>query len=142
MDALWYPVGVGYGDRDRRGPGRRPVREVAPGYGLDEVRKLERVIEVLGNGEVARILGVSASQPSRWRSGAERIGHENLTRLLDLDLVVSRMLLLFGDPRGIASFLDGRNPFLNFARPRDVFRLEGPLAVLPAIEGEEQAAFA
>lgn len=119
------------------------MREVAEPYGsLDQNSRLERVIDVLGNAEVARCLHVSPSQPSRWRSGKERMGHENLAKLLELDMVVSRMLLAFRDARGVASFLDGRNGFLNFAQPRAVLHLEGPLALIPAIEGDEQGAYA
>lgn len=126
-----------------RSPGRRAVREAAEPYGsLDQIGRLHRAVAAIGNAEVARVLGVATSQPSRWRSGKERIGFENLTRLLELDLVVSRLLLLFGDAEGIGSWLDGQNPFLNFARPRDVVRTRGPLALLPAIEGEEQGAYA
>ena len=124
-------------------PGRRVVREAAAPYGsLDQANRLERAIDLLGATEVARVLGVSKSQPSRWRSGAERIGHENLTRLLELDLIVSRLLLAFADREGVASFLDGTNAFLNFAQPRVVMELSGPLAILPAIEGWEQGAYA
>lgn len=131
------------GGRSSGKPGRRVVREAAEPYGsLDQLNRLERAIDLLGATEVAKVIGVAKSQPGRWRSGAERIGHANLTRLLELDLIVSRLLLAFGDRDGVASFLDGTNAFLNFARPRVVMQLEGPLAILVAIEGWEQGAYA
>ena len=49
----------------------------------------------LGALRVAELLGVSLSQPSRWRKGEERISADRQRDLLDLDYVMARLLHLF-----------------------------------------------
>ena len=44
--------------------------------------RLDHLIARFGNNGTARLLGVSASQPSRWRAGTERPGPENERRLI------------------------------------------------------------
>lgn len=125
----------------KKAAGRRVVREVATSYDAFDVQgRVDRALALLGAKEAARALGVSQGQPSRWRSGRERIGRESLARLLDLDLILGRLLLLM-DPIAVDSWLDGSNPFLNGSTPRDVMTIRGALALLPAVEGEEQGAF-
>lgn len=100
-----------------------------------------RVVEALGNNVVADLLGVSRSQPSRWRSGQERLSPENRKRISDLDHVLDRLLLeLHSDQAGL--WLTGPNPHLGGARPVDVLELRGAAAVLPAIDALASGAFA
>jgi uncharacterized protein (DUF2384 family) len=102
---------------------------------------VERVIGALGNNTVASILGVSRSQPSRWRRGTERISPENRKRVSDLDHVLDRLLLeLYPDQAG--EWLTSPNPHLGGARPIDVLELRGAAQVLPAIDALAQGAFA
>ena len=101
---------------------------------------MARVVDVLGGSLTAEILGVSASQPSRWKSGRERVSEENLAKVIDLDYVLSRLLLLW-EPAVIPHWLTGQNPHL-VGRPLDVLRLRGARALLPAIDAEDAGAYA
>jgi uncharacterized protein (DUF2384 family) len=102
---------------------------------------VERVVAALGNNVVARILGVSASQPARWRSGKEAISPPNRRRLSDLDHVLDRLLLeLYPDQAG--DWLSTPNAHLGGAVPIDVLCLRGAAAVLEAIDALAAGAFA
>lgn len=110
-----------------------------PGYAAEG--PVTRVVDALGNNVVADILGVARSQPSRWRSGVERLSPENRKRISDLDHVLDRLLLeLYPDQAGL--WLTGPNPHLGGARPIDVLELRGAAAVLPAIDALAAGAFA
>lgn len=125
----------------KRAPGRRVVRESAPTYAQMAVAdRIERVTAVFGADLVARTLGVNRSQPSRWRSGRERVSSENLMALIELDYVASRLLTLL-HPDAIGLWLDGENPFVG-GRPRHVLLLHGPRALHVALDGEESGAYA
>ena len=101
--------------------------------------RLGRLITDLGNNRVASLLGVSPSQPSRWRRGAERISAEKQRSLLDLDYVMARLLQLF-PPQQAEIWLTSHNAHLG-ARPMDVLRLRGAGAVVQAIDAEAQGAY-
>ncbi len=102
--------------------------------------RLERLIATLGSNRVAEILGVSASQPSRWRSGTERMSPQSQRRVLDLDYVMARVLQLF--PREQAEiWLTSHNAHLG-ARPIDVLCLRGVGPVIAAADAEAQGAYA
>ena len=117
------------------------MRETALGFDAFGAReRVSRAVDLLGNKLVAQILGVSPSQPSRWRSGKERVSAETLPRLIDLDYVVSRLLLFFR-PEAAMSWLEGLNPFVH-GRPIDVMILKGPMAIKPALDAEEAGAYA
>lgn len=99
-----------------------------------------RLIAVLGNNALAAMLGVSRSQPSRWKQGTEQPGPESRRRISDLDHVLDRLLLeLYPDQVGV--WLTSANPQLGGARPADVLQLRGAAAVLPAIDAMAQGAF-
>lgn len=112
---------------------------VATGYAPEG--PVARVIDALGNNVVADILGVARSQPSRWRSGQERLSPENRKRISDLDHVLDRLLLEL-HPEQVGLWLAGPNPHLGGARPIDVLQLRGAAAVLPAIDALAVGAFA
>lgn len=110
----------------------------AAGLLLDQ--RLGRLIDTFGNNRVAQLLGVSPSQPSRWRKGDERISADRQRALLDLDYVMARLLQLF--PREQAEiWMESHNAHLG-ARPVDVLRLSGAAAVVRAIDAEAQDAYA
>jgi transcriptional regulator with XRE-family HTH domain len=118
--------------------GEQSGDRAAAGLLLDQ--RLERLIATFGNNHVAELLGVSPSQPSRWRKGDERVSHDKQRRLLDLDYVMARLLQLF--PREQADiWLTSHNAHLG-ARPIDVLRLRGASAVVLAIDAEAQDAYA
>jgi hypothetical protein len=105
------------------------------------VQLVERLVSLVGSNALAGLIGVSTSQPSRWRSGKEKISAENRRRLSDLDFILDRLLLeLYPDQ--IGPWLLGSNAHLGGARPIDVLRLKGPAAVLPAIDAMVTGAFA
>jgi transcriptional regulator with XRE-family HTH domain len=100
--------------------------------------RLARLIDIYGNNVLAKMLGVSRSQPSRWRSGKEAPGLDRRQLILHLDYVTNRLLEIFH--RRVASiWLESHNAVLG-TRPIDVLRLRGPLALEAAIAYEEQQA--
>jgi len=100
-----------------------------------------RLIDVLGNNALARILGVSNSQPTRWRQGKESISPASRRRLSDLDHVLDRLLMeLWPDQAG--DWLTSPNAHLGGALPIDVLVLRGAGPVLEAIDALAVGAFA
>jgi len=101
---------------------------------------VERVVSVLGSNTVARLLGVSRSQPSRWRSGQEQMSPLNRARLTDLDHVLNRLLQVLW-PEEAGAWLTAINPHLG-GRPVDVLALRGSGPVIEAIDALAQGAYA
>lgn len=102
--------------------------------------QVERVVTALGSNSVAKILGVSRSQPSRWRTGEETVSPANRAKLADLDHVLDRVLQVLW-PEEASEWLTARNPHLN-GRPIDVLALRGSAAVIEAIDALAQGAYA
>lgn len=123
-----------------RGPNMITVSAAAEGA-FAATGPVERVVTALGNNVVAGLLGVATSQPSRWRSGAERISPGSRKRLADLDHVLDRLLLEL-HPEQAGPWLTGPNAHLGGARPIDVLQLRGAAGVLPAIDALCVGAFA
>lgn len=118
---------------------RRPPSPGGPG---PEVRRrLTRLIDVLGNNRVAGLLGVSRSQPSRWRSGKEGLVAENQRKVLDLDYVMTRLHQVW-TPDVAEIWLRSPNAHLGGATPLDVLRLRGVREVIVAIDAADQGAYA
>jgi len=86
-----------------------------------------------GSGALARLLGVSASQTSRWASGEERPGVVAAPMLIDLEHVLARARLVWAEPAA-SVWLTSANAHLQGARPVDVLRLQGPGPVLEALD--------
>jgi uncharacterized protein (DUF2384 family) len=106
---------------------------------FDVPAEVERVVSALGSNTVADVLGVSRSQPSRWRSGAERISPTNRARLADLDHVLNRLLqVLWPDDAG--AWLTAPNPHIG-GRPVDVLAIRGAGPVIEAIDALAQGAY-
>lgn len=91
--------------------------------------------------KVAAALGVSKSQPSRWRSGAELPGPDAARRLVDLDHVLSRALLLW-EPETAAIWMESPNGYLDQARPIDVLVSRGSAEVIDALDAALAGAYA
>ncbi|MBK9178150.1 MAG: DUF2384 domain-containing protein [Acidimicrobiales bacterium] len=102
--------------------------------------EVDRVVRILGSNAVADVLGVARSQPSRWRSGRERISPPNRRRLADLDHVLHRLLLVLW-PEQASGWLTADNPHLG-GRPIDVLALRGAGPVIDAIDALDQGAYA
>jgi len=90
---------------------------------------------------LARLLGVSASQPTRWRRGDEAPSFALAERIIALDSVVASLLLQW-DVSVLSDWLTSANAHLDGARPLDVLSMKGPAAVLQAIQAEAETAFA
>lgn len=88
-----------------------------------------------GGGALARMLGVSSSQTSRWASGRERPGALTAPLLIDLEHVHARARLVWAEPAA-SNWLDSSNAHLSGATPMDVMRLEGVGPVLDALDAD------
>ncbi len=102
---------------------------------------LDRALTAVGNNTTASLLGVSKSQPGRWRSRQEQMSAVNASAIVALDAFLSLVLQVFTREQATL-WLVGSEPFLGGARPVDVFRLRGLAGVLPALQAVEQGAFA
>lgn len=90
--------------------------------------------EVVGGGaRLAELLGVSASQTSRWAAGQERPGIQVAPLLIDLEHVLARVRLVWAEPAA-TTWMTSTNAHLGGARPVDVLRLHGPGPVLDALD--------
>lgn len=108
--------------------------KASPGRVPQVAERTNFLIESLGSGaELARLLGVNRSQPAQWRSGKESPGPVTAQRLVDLDYVVAKALLIW-PPKAAIDWLEGPNSFLDGARPIDVLRLRGSADVVRALE--------
>jgi transcriptional regulator with XRE-family HTH domain len=108
--------------------------QARPGSVPQAAERTNFLIESLGSGaELARLLGVNRSQPAQWRSGKETPGPVTAQRLVDLDYVVAKALLIW-PPKAAIDWLEGSNLYLDGARPIDVLRLRGSADVVRALE--------
>ena len=104
-------------------------------------RRLAWLTGVLGNNEVATLLGVSRSQPSRWRRGLEGLGPANRRAVIDLDYIVTRLQELYV-PDVAKVWLTSPNAFLGGGTPVETLRQRGVLDVIAAIDAEAAGAYA
>ncbi|CPV66638.1 antitoxin Xre/MbcA/ParS toxin-binding domain-containing protein [Mycobacteroides abscessus] len=112
----------------------RPARNVAADDPLARER-VKHLVSVFGATQLAVLLGVNRSQPTQWLSGAERPGARTAPLLIDLDHIVARARLVWGD-RAAINWLNGPNSYLSGARPIDVLQMQGPARVLEALDAE------
>lgn len=123
---------------------RRRAREAGVPYlhtgPLPVRRRLAFLIETLGNNVVADLIGVSPSQPSRWRAGKVRMNPDNEKLVVDLDYVVARLLRVY-KPAVVGLWLTAANPALGGGRPIDVLRRRGADGLGVAIGLEEQQGY-
>lgn len=91
--------------------------------------------------QLASMLEVSPSQPTRWIDGSESPNSENARVIVDLDHVIARAGLLW-KPSVIGAWLNGSNAFLDGARPIDVLRTTGSAPVIDALDQELAGGYA
>jgi hypothetical protein len=102
--------------------------------------RIESLIQYVGSvTEVAGLLGVAKSQPTRWRKGEAVPSPEKARLLNDLEHVYSRAAMIF-EPDVIRDWMTGPNRYLG-GRPIDVLRERGASEVLDALDAAEQIAF-
>ena len=89
---------------------------------------------------IAGILGVSASQVSRWRQG-QRPDRDNADRLAGLALV-AEMLIRWLDPDIVEEWLTGANAHLDGATPSYYIQLGQLAEVVGALEAMKAGVFA
>lgn len=97
--------------------------------------RVEYLASIFTRAQLARWIGVSPSQTSRWASGAERPGPAAAPALIDLEHVYSRARLVWGE-EAARIWLESANAFLSGARPLDVLLTDGPARVLEALDAE------
>lgn len=115
----------------------RPSAKVRPEkFEAHSIDKVEHLIAVYGVRGVASLVGVSASQPTRWRQHKERPGEGATRRLLGLEYLTSRLAEVF-TARQAQAWLASPNPHLAGSSPAEVFAHFGTAAVEPAISAVE-----
>jgi uncharacterized protein (DUF2384 family) len=101
---------------------------------LSEQRVLY-LANVFSRAQLAKLIGVSPSQTSRWASGEERPGPTAAPALIDLEHVYSRARLVWGGDSA-RIWMESANAFLGGARPLDVLLTEGAARVLQTLDAE------
>lgn len=91
--------------------------------------------------KLARTLGVSPSQPSRWRSGQEVPSPDVAAKLLDLDHVIALAVQAW-HPAIVMDWMTTANGFLEGARPLDVLLQRGSAEVIDALKATLSGAYA
>lgn len=100
------------------------------------------LIETVGGvTKLAKTLGVSASQPSRWKTGEEAPSAEVAAKLLDLDHVMAFAVQTW-NPVIVMDWMTTANGFLEGARPIDVLVLRGSSEVIDALKATLSGAYA
>jgi hypothetical protein len=119
---------------------RRVARRESPKVTNETVRRLGGLIDFIGSNRVASLLGVSQSQPSRWRNLKEGLSPASSSLVIDLDYVLTRFRQVYDSPDVFWIWLNSQNPYLG-TRPIDAVMLRGPQAVVPAIDALAEGAF-
>ncbi|WP_241260418.1 antitoxin Xre/MbcA/ParS toxin-binding domain-containing protein [Rhodococcus sp. KRD197] len=113
--------------------GRKP-RSTAADDPLSGSR-VRYLVDAFGGRALAAFVGVSASQPTRWATGEERPGPLAAPLLIDLEHVLAKARLVWGEDAAQRWFVSS-NAYLGGARPMDALRMQGPAVVLNALDGE------
>jgi uncharacterized protein (DUF2384 family) len=125
--------------------GNVAVIEAKSGKDLPTWRSAERaqfLIEIVGGvNKLAKTLGVSPSQPSRWKSGQEVPSPDIAAKLLDLDHVVALAVQTW-DPVIVMDWMTTASGFLEGAQPIDVLLQRGSAEVIDALKATLSGAYA
>lgn len=111
----------------------------AAGFDAHIEDRVGRLIDVYGVNGLATLIGVSASQPTRWRQQREQPSETATRRLLGLDYLTSRLAGVF-TARQAQAWLRSHNPYLAGSTPAQVFASFDVAAVEPAISAVEVGA--
>ena len=118
----------------RKPSAARTVTRAAADDPLSAAR-VRYLADILGGAQLAAVVGVNRSQPSRWMKGEERPGPTAAPMLIDLEHVIARARLIWGESAA-ATWLVSANSYLDGARPIDVLQISGPAPVLEALDAE------
>jgi hypothetical protein len=124
--------------------GKTPARKPSPRQGRLTQAQVRAgfLIDAFGSASaLADILGVSRSQPGKWRDGEEVPGPEASALIIDVDHVLARATLVW-EPGVARRWLVGTEPFLGGARPIDVLRQRGSRDVVEALDAVVAGSFA
>ncbi len=129
----------------KTGEGTRAVVEAKrskDSHGWRSEERTQFLIETVGGvNKLARTLGVSASQPSRWKSGAESPSPEVAAKLLDLDHVIA-LAMQSWHPAVVMDWMTTTNGFLDGGQPIDVLLQHGSAEVIDALKATLSGAYA
>jgi uncharacterized protein (DUF2384 family) len=122
-----------------------PRKKPAEGKLLPTWRSAERaqfLIDTVGGvNKLAKTLGVSPSQPSRWKSGQEVPSPDVAAKLLDLDHVMALAIQTW-HPAVVMDWMTAGNGFLEGARPIDVLLQRGSAEVIDALKASLSGTYA
>jgi uncharacterized protein (DUF2384 family) len=102
----------------------------------DVTELLQRLVRAYGSNAVAEILGVDKAMITHWtrKTNPKPISAIMASRIIDIHDVINRALQIF-QPQVAADWLAGSEPLLDGARPIDVLKNRGAIAVIQALEG-------
>lgn len=116
--------------------------QAMPLPGWRSAERAQFLIDTVGGvNKLAKTLGVSPSQPSRWRSGAEVPSPDVAAKLLDLDHVVALAVQTW-HPAIVMDWMTTANGFLDGAQPIDVLLQRGSAEVIDALKATLSGAYA
>lgn len=99
------------------------------------------LIESLGGvSQLAEAVGVSKSQPSRWRRGEERPGPEAKARMLALAYAIETVMTVM-PPDAAQIWMASSNDYLDGTTPFQALIEQGPEAVVAAARAEVRRAY-
>lgn len=118
----------------------RTSREDLPAWRSAE--RAQFLIDTVGGvNKLAKTLGVSPSQPSRWKSGQDVPSPDIAAKLLDLDHVVALAVQTW-HPAIAMDWMTTANGFLEGAQPMDVLLQRGSAEVIDALKATLSGAYA
>ena len=133
----YFSLGIEYGVPMPALTARTATPRLRPeGFDAGTDAKVDRLVAVYGVNGLASLLGVSASQPTRWRQRKERPSDTATRRLLALEYLTSRLAEVF-TARQAQAWLASPNPYLGGSTPAQVFTHFGGAAVEVAISAVE-----
>jgi transcriptional regulator with XRE-family HTH domain len=110
--------------------------------GWRSAERAQFLVDAVGGvNKLAKTLGVSPSQPSRWKSGREIPSPEVAAKLLDLDHVVALAVQAW-HPSIVMDWMTTANGFLEGAQPIVVLMQRGSAEVIDALKATLSGAYA
>ena len=122
-------------NRGMASPQRRTTTTPRAGDDPLAPARVRYLVNVFGGAGLAEIVQVNRSQPTRWMNGQERPGATAAPLLIDLQHVLARARLIWGEAAA-TTWMVSANSFLDGARPVDVIQITGSAPVLEALDAE------